>query len=293
MKAVCWHGARDIRVDTVPEPSILNPRDAIIKVTSTAICGSDLHLYNGVIPTMKAGDVLGHEFMGEVVEVGKGNTKLAIGDRVVVPFTIACALATRQRQGGTAMASLDLALIGNGTVGAFVDERGEINWACFPRFDSDPMFCSLLKDRAGKREDVGFFAIEILDEASVEQRYQHNTPVLITRLTDTKGGAIEITDFAPRFEHHGRTFCPMMMVRRIRRLSGHPRIRVRCRPRRTTAARSPGSRTAPTTSATSATRWCCVSRRTPPSRPCSKNTRSSWTTSSRWSSAPTKRCRRR
>ena len=128
------------------------------------------------------------------------------------------------------MASLDLGLIGNGTVGAFVDERGEINWACFPRFDSDPMFCSLLKDRAGKREDVGFFAIEILDEASVEQRYQHNTPVLITRLTDTTGGAIEITDFAPRFEHHGRTFCPMMMVRRIRRLSGHPRIRVRCRP---------------------------------------------------------------
>ena len=128
------------------------------------------------------------------------------------------------------MASLDLALIGNGTVGAFVDERGEINWACFPRLDGDPMFCSLLKDRTGKREDVGFFAIELVDEASVEQRYQHNTPVLITRLTDTKGGAIEITDFAPRFEHHGRTYCPMMIVRRIRRLSGHPRIRVRCRP---------------------------------------------------------------
>ena len=68
MKAVCWHGTRDIRVDDVAEPQILNPRDSIIKVTATAICGSDLHLYNGVIPTMKPGDVLGHEFMGEVVE---------------------------------------------------------------------------------------------------------------------------------------------------------------------------------------------------------------------------------
>jgi threonine dehydrogenase-like Zn-dependent dehydrogenase len=103
MKAVCWHGARDIRVDTVPEPSILNPRDAIIKVTSTAICGSDLHLYNGVIPTMKAGDVLGHEFMGEVVEVGRGNHALHRGDRVVVPFCIACGGCTYCREGLTSL----------------------------------------------------------------------------------------------------------------------------------------------------------------------------------------------
>ena len=90
MKAVCWHGTHDVRVDTVPDPTILNPRDAIIKVTSTAICGSDLHLYDGFIPTMQSGDILGHEFMGEVVETGSGVTNLAVGDRVVVPFPISC-----------------------------------------------------------------------------------------------------------------------------------------------------------------------------------------------------------
>ena len=90
MKALCWHGKGDVRVDTVPDPKILDPRDAVIRVTATAICGSDLHLYDGYMPTMKAGDVLGHEFMGEVVEVGPGNKKLKPGDRVVVPFNIAC-----------------------------------------------------------------------------------------------------------------------------------------------------------------------------------------------------------
>src|SRR6476659_4943987 len=90
MRAVCWEGTEKIQVETVPDPVILNPRDAIIKVTTTAICGSDLHLYDGYIPTMQKGDVLGHEFMGEVVEVGKDNTRLKVGDRVVVPFTIAC-----------------------------------------------------------------------------------------------------------------------------------------------------------------------------------------------------------
>jgi threonine dehydrogenase-like Zn-dependent dehydrogenase len=90
MRALTWHGKHDVRVDTIPDPKIVNPRDAIIKVTSTAICGSDLHLYDHYIPTMKSGDVLGHEFMGEVVEVGSGNQKLKVGDRVVVPFVIAC-----------------------------------------------------------------------------------------------------------------------------------------------------------------------------------------------------------
>ena len=91
MKALCWHGKSDVRVDTVPDPKILDPRDAIIKVTATAICGSDLHLYDGYMPTMEAGDILGHEFMGEVVEVGPGAAhKLKKGDRVVVPFTMAC-----------------------------------------------------------------------------------------------------------------------------------------------------------------------------------------------------------
>ncbi|MBA3471554.1 MAG: glutathione-dependent formaldehyde dehydrogenase [Herpetosiphonaceae bacterium] len=90
MKALCWHGKNDVRVDTVPDPQILNPRDAILKISSTAICGSDLHLYDGYIPTMKSGDILGHEFMGEVVELGREVKNLAIGDRVIVPFTIAC-----------------------------------------------------------------------------------------------------------------------------------------------------------------------------------------------------------
>ena len=89
MKALCWFGKQDVRVETVPDPKILNPRDAIVRVTSTAICGSDLHLYNGYIPRMKEGDILGHEFMGEIVEVGRENG-LKVGDRVVVPFTISC-----------------------------------------------------------------------------------------------------------------------------------------------------------------------------------------------------------
>jgi threonine dehydrogenase-like Zn-dependent dehydrogenase len=90
VRALCWYGRRDVRVEDVPDPTILNPRDAIVRVTSTAICGSDLHLYNGVIPAMAAGDILGHEFMGEVVEVGLDVHTLRVGDRVVVPFTIAC-----------------------------------------------------------------------------------------------------------------------------------------------------------------------------------------------------------
>jgi threonine dehydrogenase-like Zn-dependent dehydrogenase len=90
MKAVCWISKHDVRVETVPDPTIINPRDAIIKVTLTAICGSDLHLYDGVIPSMEKGDILGHEFMGEVVEVGREVQNLKIGDRVVVPFPIAC-----------------------------------------------------------------------------------------------------------------------------------------------------------------------------------------------------------
>jgi threonine dehydrogenase-like Zn-dependent dehydrogenase len=90
MRAVCYYGKEDVRVETVPDPEILNPHDAIIRVTATAICGSDLHIYGGYIPTMQKGDVLGHEFMGEVMEVGRENRRLKVGDRVVVPFTIAC-----------------------------------------------------------------------------------------------------------------------------------------------------------------------------------------------------------
>src|SRR6187431_211620 len=90
MKATCWMGPQKMQVKKVPDPQILNKRDAIVKITSTAICGSDLHLYNGFLPMMEPGDVMGHEFMGEVVEVGRGVGNLAVGDRVVVPFPIAC-----------------------------------------------------------------------------------------------------------------------------------------------------------------------------------------------------------
>ncbi|MEG3848949.1 zinc-dependent alcohol dehydrogenase [Microcoleus sp. herbarium19] len=90
MKALCWHGANDVRVDNVPDPTIINQRDAIVKITSTAICGSDLHLYDGFIPTMQSGDIMGHEFMGEVVELGSEVKNLKKGDRVVIPFTISC-----------------------------------------------------------------------------------------------------------------------------------------------------------------------------------------------------------
>ncbi len=90
MKATCWTGRNSVSVENVPDSKILNERDAIVRITSTAICGSDLHLYDGYVPTMKRGDVLGHEFMGEVVELGKGVKNLKVGDRVVVPFPIAC-----------------------------------------------------------------------------------------------------------------------------------------------------------------------------------------------------------
>jgi threonine dehydrogenase-like Zn-dependent dehydrogenase len=90
MKALRWYGEKDVRVESVPDPKIINDRDAIIKVTATAICGSDLHIYNNLLPTMETGDILGHEFMGEVVEVGSANNHLKVGDRVVVPFTISC-----------------------------------------------------------------------------------------------------------------------------------------------------------------------------------------------------------
>jgi threonine dehydrogenase-like Zn-dependent dehydrogenase len=99
MKALCWHGKKDVRCDEVPEPRIEQPRDAIIKVTSCAICGSDLHLFDGFVPGMMRGDILGHEFMGEVVEVGRDNAKLKVGDRVVVPFTIVCGECEQCRRG--------------------------------------------------------------------------------------------------------------------------------------------------------------------------------------------------
>src|SRR5689334_11259902 len=90
MRATCWMGPKKVEVQDVPDPKIMNSRDAIVRITSTAICGSDLHLYDHYIPTMRKGDILGHEFMGVVEEVGPGVDNLAVGDRVVVPFPIAC-----------------------------------------------------------------------------------------------------------------------------------------------------------------------------------------------------------
>jgi threonine dehydrogenase-like Zn-dependent dehydrogenase len=99
MRALCYHGKKDIRCDNVPDPKIEDGRDAIIKVTSCAICGSDLHLFDGFMPGMMKGDIVGHEFMGEVVEVGSENKKLKVGDRVVVPFTICCGECEQCRRG--------------------------------------------------------------------------------------------------------------------------------------------------------------------------------------------------
>ncbi len=127
------------------------------------------------------------------------------------------------------MATLDLALIGNGRVGALVDPQGAITWACFPRFDGDPLFCSLLK-APQRPEDFGFFAVELVDCFRSEQEYLANTPVLVTRLYDGSGGSIAVTDFAPRFRLFGRMFCPIVLVRRLTRIAGTPRIRVRLRP---------------------------------------------------------------
>jgi threonine dehydrogenase-like Zn-dependent dehydrogenase len=99
MRATVWSGRNTVQVETVPDPTIMNSRDAIVRISSTAICGSDLHLYDGYIPTMEKGDILGHEFMGEVVEVGPGVSNLTVGDRVVVPFPIACGSCNRCRMG--------------------------------------------------------------------------------------------------------------------------------------------------------------------------------------------------
>src|SRR3954466_14796215 len=103
MRANVWSGRNTVQVENVPDPKILNDRDAIVKITSTAICGSDLHLYNGFIPTMERGDILGHEFMGEVVEVGRNVKNLQVGDRVVVPFPIACGNCGACQAGATSL----------------------------------------------------------------------------------------------------------------------------------------------------------------------------------------------
>ena len=122
--------------------------------------------------------------------------------------------------------SLDMALIGNCSIGALVDAQGSIVWGCFPRFDGDPVFSRLLSDN----DEAGYFAVEIEHYERSEQHYLENTAILVTRLHDHLGGVVEITDFAPRFGQYGRMFRPMMLVRQIQRLSGSPRITLRLRP---------------------------------------------------------------
>ena len=125
--------------------------------------------------------------------------------------------------------TLDLGLIGNCHIGALIDEAGEIAWCCLPRFDADPVFCSLLREH-DTGEGFGYSAIELADQAGADQYYIANSAVLVTRLTDSRGGVVEITDFAPRFRQYGRIFTPIMLIRQIRCVQGTPRIRLRVRP---------------------------------------------------------------
>ncbi len=127
------------------------------------------------------------------------------------------------------MTSLDLALVGNGTVGALIDGKGDVVWCCLPRFDGDPVFCSLLRGDSPPA-DRGTFAVDLIGMVRTEQQYVADTPILVTRCHDAAGGSIEITDFAPRFEQHGKLFCPMILVRQIRPVSGKPTIRLRVHP---------------------------------------------------------------
>ena len=151
---------------------------------------------------------------GISIKVGKGNScaRFRLPDVAAVRRWLGDALK------GKHMRTLDLALIGNCTIGALVDARANIIWGCFPRFDGDPVFCSLLKET----DDYGFFAVELADCERTEQHYLENTAILVTRLYDRHGGAVEVTDFAPRFGQYGRMFRPMMLVRRVRRLCRQP-----------------------------------------------------------------------
>jgi threonine dehydrogenase-like Zn-dependent dehydrogenase len=170
MKAVCWHGAHDVRVENVPEPKIINCRDALVKITLTAICGSDLHIYDGYIPTMKKGDILGHEFMGEVLEVGREVPNLKKGDRVVVPFTISCGRCFFCQKGMWSLcdnsnpnASMAEKVYGQGGAGLFGFSHlfggfagGQAQYARVPFADVGP-----LKIPEGLRDDQVLFLSDI------------------------------------------------------------------------------------------------------------------------------------
>src|SRR5690606_25732575 len=175
----------------------------------------------------------GHQPDGRAVDQGRQRPHL----RAVPPRRGGCrtrlaglhARARPTSMKGGAMSNLDLGLIGNGSISALIDGKGEIVWSCMPRFDSNPVFCSLLREGDGP-EDFGFFSILLDGMVRCEQHYMENTAILVTRLYDGNGSAIEITDFCPRFHRYGRAFRPMMLVRRITKLSGSPRLRIRLRP---------------------------------------------------------------
>ncbi len=125
--------------------------------------------------------------------------------------------------------SLDLALVGNGSIGALIDARGAVAWCCFPSFDGDPVFCALLAGDS-PRDGLGAFTIELEGAVRTEQQYLPNTPILVTRFYDAKGGGVEITDFCPRYEQGGALYCPKLLVRQVRPIGGRPSIRVRVEP---------------------------------------------------------------
>ena len=129
------------------------------------------------------------------------------------------------------MSGLDLALVGNSSVAALVDAEARIVWCCLPRFDSDPAFCSLLRDDDEPGDRRGVFEVELADFERAEQAYIAHTPILRTRLYDRHGGGVEVTDFAPRFRQFGRLFCPVMLMRQIRPLAGSGGLAVSCRRR--------------------------------------------------------------
>lgn len=125
--------------------------------------------------------------------------------------------------------TLNLGLIGNGQVGALIDDSSEIMWWCIPRFDGDPAFCSLLQPK-GSLSESGYCKVELLEQVSTKQQYIPNSAVLVTRMTDKSGATIEVTDFAPRFQQYGRSFTPMMIIRQIRKIAGNPRVYLKIRP---------------------------------------------------------------
>ncbi|HEX9248223.1 MAG TPA: glycoside hydrolase family 15 protein, partial [Gemmatimonadaceae bacterium] len=127
------------------------------------------------------------------------------------------------------MTSLDLALIGNGSLGALIDGRGGVVWCCFPRFDADPVFCSLLAGDSPHGR-LGAFTIELEGAVNTEQQYLPDTPILVTRHYDAKGGGVEITDFCPRYQKDGELFCPTLLIRQVRPIGGQPNIHVHVDP---------------------------------------------------------------